>query len=214
MIQPNVEVFDREWKKYDDWYDQNPLIFQSELKALSKVIPSGKGIEIGVGSGRFASFFHIPFGVDPAFSALCLSAKRNISVAQGIGEELPFKDRSFHFALIVATLCFVKNPLFVLRETYRVLKYDGTLVLAIINRSSAWGRFLQQKISRSLFLKNARLFESEEIFSLLQNTKFQVTSTVQTLLLTPPEVKDIEEPQKGFGKGGFVVYKADKKTPR
>ena len=41
MIQDNSEVFDREWEKYDRWYDQNPAIFQSELKAISKVIPSG-----------------------------------------------------------------------------------------------------------------------------------------------------------------------------
>jgi ubiquinone/menaquinone biosynthesis C-methylase UbiE len=210
MITENVEVFDKEWQKYDEWYDKNPAIFQSELKAISKLIPCGDGLEIGVGTGRFASYFRLPFGVDPAFSALCLSEKRNISVAQGIGEELPFKDRTFPFVLIVATLCFVKNPTLVLKETHRVLKNGGTLILAILNKSSAWGRFLQHKATRSQFFRNAQLHGSNEIFSFLHKTDFRVVSTVQTLFHTPPEVLACEEPQKGIKKGGFVVFKAVK----
>jgi ubiquinone/menaquinone biosynthesis C-methylase UbiE len=210
MIKENVEVFDKEWQKYDEWYDQNPAIFQSELKAISKLIPSGDGLEIGVGTGRFASYFRLPFGVDPAFSALRLCTKRNIRVIQGIGEELPFKDYTFHFVLIAATLCFVKTPSLVLEETHRVLKNEGTLILAILNKSSAWGRFLQQKASKSLFLKNAQFYKSGEIFPFLQKANFRVASTVQTLFKTPTDVEGSEEPQMGADRGGFVVFKAIK----
>lgn len=213
MIPDNIDVFDREWKKYDAWYDKNPAVFQSELRAISKVIPSGQGLEIGVGTGRFASFFKLPFGIDPAIFALRLSAQRNISVAQAVGEELPFKDRSFHFVLIAFTLCFADDPLAILKETYRVLKKNGILVLAIINRSSAWGQFLQQTASKSTFLRNARFYESREIFPLLRKAKFRVALTVQTLLQFPPKLEDSEEPQKGFDKGGFVVFEAIKQPP-
>ena len=210
MIQDNIEVFDKEWQKYDGWYDQNPAIFRSELKAISKVMPSGSGLEIGVGTGRFASFFRLPFGIDPAFSALRLSRKRNILVAQGKGERLPFKDRTFDFVLIVATLCFIKNPSHVLKEAHKVLKNGGTLILAVLNKSSAYGRFLQNKASKSLFLKNAQFYGPSEILSFLHKTGFRVGSTVQTLFGTPPEVLACQEPQKGFEKGGFVVFKAIK----
>jgi SAM-dependent methyltransferase len=212
MLLENFEVFDKNWKKYDAWYNRNPAVFQSELKAISAVIPSGCGLEIGVGTGRFASFFRLPFGVDPAFSALRLSAERDIKVVQGKGEELPFKDKAFYYVLIVATICFVNDPPIVLKETHRVLKPGGTLVLAIINRSSAWGRFLMHEAPRSTFLKNARFYEAQEMFSLLQDASFRVTSTIQTLFQTPPEVEESEEPQKGFGKGGFVVFEATKKS--
>jgi len=32
----------------------------------------------------------------------------------------------------------------------------------------------------------------------------------QTLFQTPPDIKDIEQPKRGFGKGGFVVLTAIK----
>ena len=210
MTQDNIEVFHIEWQKYDVWYDQNPAIFQSELKAISKVIPSGAGLEIGVGTGRFASFFRIPFGIDPALSALHLSRKRNILAAQGKGESLPFKDHTFDFILIVATLCFVKDPWRVLREARKVLRNRGTLILAVLNKSSAYVRFLQNKASKSLFLRNAQFYGSSEILSFLHKTGFRVASTVQTLFRTPPEILECEEPQNGFEKGGFVVFKAVK----
>lgn len=208
----NIEVFNKDWEKYDAWYDHNPAVFQSELKAISSVIPSGCGLEIGVGTGRFASFFRLPFGVDPAFSALRLSAKRDIKVVQGKGEELPFKDNSFHFVLIVAAICFVYDPLLVLKETQRVIKPGGTLVLAIINRASAWGQFLMHEAPRSTFLRNARFYEAREVLLLLQETNFRVTSTLQTLFQTPPEITEPDGPQKGFDKGGFVVFEAVKQS--
>ena len=40
---------------YDQWYDQFPNIFQSEILALRALLPSpGQWVEIGVGTGRFA----------------------------------------------------------------------------------------------------------------------------------------------------------------
>ena len=213
MTQTTVEVFNKEWQKYDEWYDQNPAIFQSELKAISKVMPSGDGLEIGVGTGRFASSFRFSFGIDPAFSALRLSRKRNIWVTQGIGEKLPYKDQTFPIVLIVATLCFVKTPTLILEETHRVLKNRGTLILAILNKSSAWGRFLQQGSSKSRFLKNAQFHSARDIATYLHKTNFRIASTVQTLFKTPPEVEGAEDPQRGFDRGGFVVFKAIKDVP-
>jgi len=212
MINPTVKIFDKEWKKYDAWYDHNPAVFQSESQAISKVIPVGYGLEIGVGTGRFSSFFHLPFGIDPAFSALRLCKKRGISAAQAVGEELPFKDRCFHFVLIVAALCFVDDPMLVLTETHRVLKDEGTLILAVLNRSSPWGRSLQQRAHQSLFMRTARFYESKEILGFLNDSNFRVATTVQTLFLTPAEVKEPEEPQKGIERGGFVVFEAIKES--
>jgi ubiquinone/menaquinone biosynthesis C-methylase UbiE len=131
-------------------------------------------------------------------------------VVQGKGEELPFKDNSFHFVLIVATICFVYDPLLVLKETQRVIKPGGTLVLAIINRASAWGQFLMREAPRSTFLRNARFYEARKVLLLLRETNFRVTSTLQTLFQTPPEITEPDKPKKGFNKGGFVVFEAVK----
>jgi hypothetical protein len=48
----NTEIirhFQRTWKDYDGWYDAHPALYQSELAALKKVVPSGAGLEIEVG---------------------------------------------------------------------------------------------------------------------------------------------------------------------
>ena len=58
-------IFDDYYKKYDEWYDRNPFAYLSELKAVQKALPeAGKGLEIGVGTGRFAAPLGISIGVD------------------------------------------------------------------------------------------------------------------------------------------------------
>ncbi len=49
-------IFDKYNKKYDAWYDRNKFAYLSELEAIKRVLPEkGYGVEIGVGSGRFAA---------------------------------------------------------------------------------------------------------------------------------------------------------------
>jgi len=53
-------IFDRYYKKYDTWYEKNKFAYLSELGAIKKVLPKvGKGLEIGVGTGRFAAPLNI-----------------------------------------------------------------------------------------------------------------------------------------------------------
>lgn len=48
-------IFDRYYKRYDAWYGRNRYTYLSELRAIRKFLPrKGKGLEIGVGTGRFA----------------------------------------------------------------------------------------------------------------------------------------------------------------
>ena len=61
-----VEVFEKFAERYDSWFDRNPYAYKSELKAISALIPKGKGIEIGVGTGRFAKPLGIKFGIEPS----------------------------------------------------------------------------------------------------------------------------------------------------
>ncbi|MDI6850734.1 MAG: hypothetical protein QMD82_02195 [bacterium] len=60
-----IEVFDLFADDCDQWYERNYYLFQSEVKALKKVVPDGIGLEVGVGTGRFAKELGIEFGVDP-----------------------------------------------------------------------------------------------------------------------------------------------------
>ncbi|MCS7262804.1 MAG: class I SAM-dependent methyltransferase, partial [Aquificaceae bacterium] len=62
-----MQVFDLYAEKYDRWYNE-PLgrsIFEAEVDCLKSLEPpSGRLLEVGVGSGRFAKALGISYGVD------------------------------------------------------------------------------------------------------------------------------------------------------
>lgn len=209
-MREQVRIFEDNWKHYDEWFDRHQKIYQSEIKALRKILPSGLGLEVGVGTGRFASALSVQFGLDPSFNMLKLSKDMMIQVVQGLGEELPFKNETFNFVLIVVTICFVENPFKVLNEVKRTLKKKGIVVLGIIDKTSSWGRFNKAKAAKSKFYGAANFYSPQEIIQILENISLEYEAAYQTLLQTPPDIKRIEEPRKGFGQGGFVVLKGVK----
>ncbi len=205
MTRNSVEVFDRNWEDYEAWFERHKSIYSSELKALKKVIPEGLGLEIGVGSGRFAQPLGAKIGVDPSRNMLNPAKERGIQVIQGGGENLPFKDNTFDFVLIMVTLCFVENPVNVLSEAHRVLKSGGRLIVGEINKDSWLGQFYEDKRKKSEFYRLATFYSSNEIIEMLDRVGIRYLESYQTLMppSIPPEMP--EEPEKGLDKGGFVV---------
>ncbi len=198
------KIFNKNYKKYDLWYEKNKFAYLSEIKALKKVVPrKGKGLEIGVGTGRFASRLGIKHGVDPSCNMLRIAKQRGIDVHRGKGERLPFESALFDYAAIIITLCFVKDPVKVLIEAKRVLKNRGKIIIGIVDKDSFLGRFYQRK--KSLFYKKAHFFRVEEIIGLLKMSGFGRFSYYQTLYKLPYKMKSVDKPRKGFGKGGFVI---------
>lgn len=154
-------IFDKYYKKYDAWYEKNRFAYLSELRALRKVLPEGgKGLEIGVGTGRFAAPLGITNGIDPARNMIKIARERGVNARLGSGESLPFKNSSFNYVAIVITLCFVKDPRKVLEESGRVLKRKGTIIIGIIDKDSFLGRFYQ--IKKSIFYKQANFFSVKD----------------------------------------------------
>jgi ubiquinone/menaquinone biosynthesis C-methylase UbiE len=204
------DVFDKYYKKYDAWYEKNKFAYLSEIRALKKAVPKkGEGLEIGVGTGRFALGLGIKYGVDPSLNMLKISRKRGIDVRRAQGERLPFDSLIFDYVAIIITLCFVKDPVKVLIEAKRVLKKRGTVIIGIIDKDSSLGRFYQEK--KSLFYRQAHFFRVREVTDLLKMSGFGRISYYQTIYKFPDEINSVEKPKKGFGKGGFVVISAKKK---
>jgi hypothetical protein len=71
------------------------------------------------------------------------------------------------------------------------------------------GEFYQKK--KSVFYKKADFFTIGEITKLLKDADFYKFSYYQTLYNLPTEIKSVQKPRKGFGKGGFVVIAAKKR---
>lgn len=207
MADPNI--FDSLCEKYDRWYEKNEFAYLSEVKAIKKALPEkGKGLEIGVGTGRFASVLGIKEGVEPSSNMLKVAEKRGVNAQQARGEALPFSDSCFDYVVIIVTICFVDNPLKVLKESFRVLKKGGVILLGIVDKESFLGRFYKEK--ESSFYNKARLFGVKELSALLTDSGFSGFSYYQTLFDFPEKLQSVQSPEKGFGKGGFVVLRAEK----
>lgn len=202
MTKNSAEVFDRNWEDYEDWFKRHKSIYFSELKALKKVIPEGLGLEIGVGSGRFAQPLGAKIGIDPSRNMLKLAKKRNIQVILGTGENLPFKDITFDFILVIVTLCFVKNPVGVMKEAGRILKRGGRLIVGEINRDSWLGQLYESKREKSEFYKLAAFYSGNEIIEMFNKVGIRYAESHQTLM---ESIDMEEEPKRGADKGGFVV---------
>ena len=117
-----TDPFDTYADDYDRWFDEHALVYEAELKAVEALLPLTRegGLEVGVGSGKFASRLRVPVGVEPSRAMAERAAKLGIDVYPGVAEALSFPDESFRYVLMVVTICFVDDPLRAFQEAYRV----------------------------------------------------------------------------------------------
>lgn len=203
--------FDAYPEEYDLWYEQNQSAYLSELECIKKVLPSsGQGLEVGVGTGRFAAPLKVGWGIDPGSGMLLRAQKRGVQVVKGRGEILPYADAVFDYVLLVATLCFVNEPRKVLSETRRVLIERGRVIIGIIDKESFLGKMYQARKNQSKFYAPARFFSVPEILEMLTDDKWKDVEMWQTIYGPLGRIKEIQTPQEGAGEGGFVVISARK----
>ena len=203
------DFFDEHYQEYDAWYDRNKFAYLSELEAVKKALPEkGYGLEIGVGSGRFAAPLGITVGIDPSKKMVELARGRGVDARLGAGEEISFKDSTFDYVAIIVTLCFVQDPEKVIAESERALKPGGKIIIGIIDKESFLGAFYQKK--GSIFYGHARFFDIKEVMQMLEVEGFSKFSYYQTVFDYPDKLSAIEKPREGFGEGGFIVISAVK----
>ncbi len=206
---PKIEPFEKYTERYEDWFGQNEFAYLSELKAIREILPDGVGVEIGIGSGRFAIPLGIKFGIDPSMKMLEVAYQnKSIIAAAGIAEKIPLRDDIFDFALMVTTICFVDDIEKTFLETHRILKKNGRIIIGFVDRESEIGKFYQQHKNESLFYKIAQFFSTDEVLSHLKNAGFGDFKFVQTIFHPLPDVKNVESVIDGYGKGSFVVISA------
>lgn len=206
-----AEPFEQHAGRYDAWFESHTAAYVSELLALRPFVPlTGRGLEIGVGSGRFAAPLGVQVGIDPSPSMLALARTRGIQVVQGVAEALPFADHSFDHALVVTALCFVDSAATMLAQGWRVLRPGGTLVIGFIDRDSELGRAYEAHRAEDAFYRNAHFHSTAEVELLLHAAGFAVTAWAQTLTRPPAQMREIEPVRPGRGAGAFAVVAARK----
>ncbi len=204
-------VFETLYDRYDYWYSSKRITAENELRLVREAVGRDPGtcLEIGVGSGWFASRSGCKFGIDPSLNMLKLAVDRGVEVVQGVGESLPFRDGVFNTVVLIVTLCFVDDPLLVLKESYRVLRPGGRLIVCIVPRDSRWGEhYLSLKSRGHPFYSVARFYTVSEVLSMLTDVGFKTCSVLGVLTYGPLDEERVEEPRKYRGGEGFVCIVA------
>ena len=210
---PRVDPFDVHHQRYEAWFEKHEAAYISELLALRPFVPwKGWGIEIGVGSGRFAAPLGVQVGLDPSTAMLVYAAARGIEVVEGTAENLPFETGTFDHALVVTTICFVDSPAQMLAEAHRLLRPGGRLVIGFIDRESALGQDYLAHQAESVFYREATFYSADEVERLLLETGFSISGWGQTLAHSLPETREIEPLRPGRGQCAFVVVAATRET--
>ncbi len=173
------------------------------------VVPwQGRGLEVGVGSGRFAALPGVQVGVDPPPAMLALARSRGVETVEGAGEQLPFPDASFDHALVVTTVCFVDSPARMLAEARRMLKPGARLVIGFIDRDSPLGQDYLAHQAENMFYPQATFYSADEVERLRREAGFVVGTWVQTLAQLLAETREIELLRADHGECAFVVVAA------
>ena len=208
---PKISPFEKHFDRYEKWFIENEYAYQSELDAVKLLMPKfGNGLEVGIGTGRFAVPLGIKNGVEPSYQMRKIAIERGLNVVEGVAENLPFEGNSFDLVLMVTTICFVDDAPKALKECFRVLKNNGTILIGFVDRDSTIGKIYLANKEKSLFYKEAIFFTTSEIVELLYEAGFRDFNFSQTIFKKLDEIKEKEPVKYGFGKGSFVVISAKK----
>lgn len=210
-------VFDVFAGKYDKWYEKpfGKSAFKLEVACIESLCKDLKHplLEVGVGTGRFAHALNIDYGVDLSSGVLSIAKKRGTNVVKGSGEKLPFRDKVFGGVFLIVTLCFVDNPLKVLKESTRVLINDGSIILGLILKESPWAHFYKEKARKgNIFYKIARFYSLKEIKAMLRMAGLEIVEASSTIFEAPTgKPLRFQTPRRGYCKeAGFTALKVKK----
>ncbi|MFA5809014.1 MAG: class I SAM-dependent methyltransferase [Thermoleophilia bacterium] len=230
-------------EKYNAWY-ASPLgrvcldLEKAAVMDFAAARPGEKALDIGCGTGAFtlelARRGANTTGVDQSENMVSLArsmaAQDGQQVGQQVGftvadaEALPFHDDEFDLVIAVTVLCFAAEPVRLLRESLRVLKPNGRLVLGELNSLSpwAWWRRVKRRLVKSSF-SGARFFSPKKLAALLLENGFQIEG-LRTLLYFPPVNSSLLLRQHRFfervggrilpDRGAFVAIQAVPETQK
>ncbi len=157
-------VFEDHAGDYDRWFDEHREVYEAQIRMLRDAVPRfGRGLEVGVGSGRFAVTFGIRCGIDPSRELLRIAKHPGIEVVRGEGEHLPYRAASFDYVLMMMVICFLDDVRSVFHEANRVLKPGGILVVGFIEKEAEIYRMYQRETTKGRFLRFAKFRAIEDV---------------------------------------------------
>jgi len=210
---PKTDPFEKYPDRYEAWFERYPAVYGAELRAVRDLLPEkGCGLEVGVGTGRFATPLGIKLGVEPSVRMAKASKQMDIQVTGGVAENLPIKSDQFDFILMVTTVCFLDNMQQAFQEVWRVLKKQGFLIVGLVDRMSPLGQEYMKHQNKSVFYRDALFYSVDEIVQTMGQQGFRDFLFRQTIFQELARVTLAEPITSGYGKGSFVVIRGRKAT--
>jgi SAM-dependent methyltransferase len=199
--------------EYEAWYEKYPYVFKSEVAAIKELMPKGEnihGIEVGLGTGRFAKALGIKEGIEPAENMRAVAEKKGIFVINAVAENLPYKAVRFDFVLMNFCISYFEDLEKAFKEAFRVLKWEGCLIVGFIDKNSQIGMYYEDRKPESIFYKQANFYSVNRVQRELKKAGFKELQFSQTLFHDLDKIESIEMSLPGYGKGSFVLIKAIK----
>jgi SAM-dependent methyltransferase len=167
-----IRAFDRFADDYDQWFDNHGDLYAEQIGLLRTCFPASTGqmLEIGVGSGRFASRLGIRHGIDPSVRLLAMAKGRGLEPVLGVGEFLPYRDGTYNGVLMMTVICFLDDVDRSFHEAIRVLRPGGMLVVAFLEKDGEIAR--REEGADGRFFRYARFFSVNEVTAALAGAGF------------------------------------------
>lgn len=223
-----MKYFDKIAKVYDNWYQTKTgsYVDRTEKELVFTLLKSktGLSLDLGCGTGNYSLELYkrgfAVIGLDSSKEMLKVARKKisEIYFIKGDAYFLPFKNEVFDLVLSITMFEFIKEPIRVMKEIYRVLKPGGEVLIGTMNGRSLW--FLFKRI-KSLFVETAyryaRFYTPKELKNLCKITGFK-NIEIRGIIFFPsffPFTKLAFSLDKRLNKvfknfGAFVVVRAEK----
>lgn len=170
-------------KTYDEIVNKSPTkhqyIYSDEtLMFLDKILPKGKILDIGCGTGHYAEMLKNRkwYGVDISPKSIEIAKKFYIEAKVGdITNSIPFPDNSFNYVLCLSILHHVPNFVSeVLDEIKRVLKPNGMIIIIDHDNRDTHTRLIHSGPLKLVPCENERALDVVDITKTLTEKKFSI----------------------------------------
>jgi ubiquinone/menaquinone biosynthesis C-methylase UbiE len=179
--------------RYEDWY-ASPFGAHADREErgllLEMLSPLGAGAtlaEIGCGTAHFGRAlgglgFRV-IGLERS-RTMALAARSRVRVVRGDAARLPFRDRSFDGAFVMAVLDFVEDPTRVLAEARRVSR-ERVAVIALAKHSWLATRRRIAALRGNPIFASARFWSQKELVNFARSAGAEPERRRGALVLPP-----------------------------